>query len=201
MKAVALTQRVEVVPSYGERRDCLDQRWPELLARCNLLPVAVPNNATLVPQLLSAARVEGIVLTGGGDLASYGGKAPERDATEAALLHLAVERRIPVIGVCRGMQAIQHFFGVPLSRVAGHVAPIQEILIEGVRETVNSFHDFGTSESAAELEPWAHAHDGIVKAVRHRHLPLIGMMWHPERMNPFRDSDIALFRRTFFGAG
>jgi hypothetical protein len=31
MKSVAVTQRVEVVPTYGERRDCLDQAWAKFL--------------------------------------------------------------------------------------------------------------------------------------------------------------------------
>ena len=38
MKAVAITQRVSVVPDYGERRDCLDQAWTKFLAACGLLP-------------------------------------------------------------------------------------------------------------------------------------------------------------------
>jgi putative glutamine amidotransferase len=199
MTCVALTQRVEVVPSYAERRDCLDQRWAGFLARCGLVPVPIANNPALVPELLAAARCGGVVLTGGGDLAAYGGKVPERDATEAALLGLAIQQRLPVIGVCRGMQALQHFFGVRLARVAGHVAAVQEILIGGTPETVNSYHDLGTRETAAELEVWATARDGVVKAVRHRELPLLGIMWHPERMAPFRQADIELFRRTFGG--
>ena len=48
-----------------------------------------------------------MVLTGGNDLAALGGDAPERDATENALLDAAESRRLPVIGVCRGMQVIQ----------------------------------------------------------------------------------------------
>ena len=43
MKAVAITQRVTVVPEYGERRDCLDQAWAQFLSACGLVPVLVPN--------------------------------------------------------------------------------------------------------------------------------------------------------------
>jgi hypothetical protein len=34
MKFVAVTQRVSVIPAYGERRDCLDQAWTKFLAAC-----------------------------------------------------------------------------------------------------------------------------------------------------------------------
>ncbi len=43
MKAVGVTQRVELVADYGERRDCLDQAWTQFLAACGLLPVLLPN--------------------------------------------------------------------------------------------------------------------------------------------------------------
>jgi len=194
---VALTQRVELVPSYGERRDSLDQRWSAFLDCCGMVPLAVPNNADLLPRLMQSIPVSGVVLTGGGDLAAYGGAAPERDRTEEALLRAALERNLPVIGVCRGMQAIQHFFGVRLFAVTGHVAPEQTVVIDGKRETVNSFHNYGASASVPDLEVWATADDGVIKAVRHRHHLVQGVMWHPERISPFRDADIALFRQAF----
>ena len=55
---VAITQRVEVVASYGERRDCLDQAWTSLLAQagCDLLPV--PNNLPSVRQWLKKQKIE-----------------------------------------------------------------------------------------------------------------------------------------------
>ena len=43
MKTVAITQRVSVVPEYGERRDCLDQAWPRFITACGLLPLVLPN--------------------------------------------------------------------------------------------------------------------------------------------------------------
>ncbi len=60
--------------------------------------------------------IDGLVLTGGADIdpAAYGQEAhaetvdtvPERDAFEIALVRAAIERRLPVLGICRGMQLI-----------------------------------------------------------------------------------------------
>jgi putative glutamine amidotransferase len=60
--------------------------------------------------------IDGLVLTGGADIdpASYGRQAhaetvetaPERDAFEIALVRAAIERDLPVLGICRGMQLI-----------------------------------------------------------------------------------------------
>ena len=197
MKKVAITQRVSVVPEYGERRDCLDQAWPRFLAACGLMPLALPNVVEVAVALFTDADVAGLVLTGGNDLAALGGDAPERDATENALLDLAESRGLPVLGVCRGMQMIQQRCTVPLQGVEGHVTANQVIRVNGKRAAVNSYHRFGALESRPPLNVWAIADDGVVKAIRHADRSITGIMWHPERIDPFAAEDIGLFRRVF----
>jgi gamma-glutamyl-gamma-aminobutyrate hydrolase PuuD len=197
MKAVAVTQRVSVVPAYGERRDCLDQAWARFLAECGLLPVLLPNVPDLAVALCERAGIAGLVLTGGNDLAVLGGDAPERDTVENALLDLVERRGLPVLGVCRGMQVIQQRFAIPLRQVEGHVAQRQVIRIDGVPTEVNSYHNFAAFDSRPPLDVWAVADDGVVKAIRHSAQPITGIMWHPERVAPFSPSDVVLFRQVF----
>ena len=52
MKRIAITQRVEVKPSYGERRDVLDQKWVEFLLSTELWPIPVPNNLQSVREFI-----------------------------------------------------------------------------------------------------------------------------------------------------
>jgi putative glutamine amidotransferase len=195
MKTVAVTQRVVVDPPHGTRRDCLDQVWVKFLLGCGLIPIPVPNSVDAA--LTICEQVGGIVLTGGNDLTAYGGDAPDRDATETALLDLAERRDLPVLGVCRGMQMIQHRFGSRLERVQGHVAPRQRISIDGRNVEVNSFHNFGATEVHPPLMTWAIADDGVIKAVKHAGRRMLGVMWHPERRDPFAADDLALFSRFF----
>jgi putative glutamine amidotransferase len=138
-----------------------------------------------------------LVLTGGNDLAALGGDAPERDAVENELLDWAGSRKLPVVGVCRGMQVIQQRFGIPLRPVGGHVAQRQVIRIDGEQREVNSYHCFGAFDSRPPLDVWASAADGVVKAIRHAAEPVTGIMWHPERSLPFSPADVALFRQVF----
>jgi putative glutamine amidotransferase len=200
MKTIAITQRVAVIPQYGERRDCLDQAWARFVAACGLLPLALPNVPEVALSLFQKADVAGLLLTGGNDLASLGGDAPERDATENALLDAAEARGLPVLGVCRGMQVIQQRHAVPLVRVEGHVTPSHIIQINSEPTEVNSYHRFAARESRPPLEVWAVADDGVVKAIRHAARPTTGIMWHPERNTPFSGADIALFRHVFKAA-
>ena len=200
MRLVAVTQRVSIVPGYGERRDCLDQAWPRFMRECGLDPFVLPNVADVALGLFRNADVAGLLLTGGNDLVPLGGDAPERDATENALLDAAQARGLPILGVCRGMQIIQQRHAVPLLQVEGHVTPRQTITVDNEPMEVNSYHRFAARTSRPPLEVWAVAPDGVVKAVRHPERSITGIMWHPERNTPFSATDVALFRRVFKAA-
>ena len=52
MKIVFYTQRVEIVESYNERRDCADQRIPRFIESCGFLSIPLPNNVKLVNKII-----------------------------------------------------------------------------------------------------------------------------------------------------
>lgn len=183
---VLISQRVDLLPQRGERRDALDQEWGaalrELLGRSSLV-LPVPNRSQDVDAMVALCDPSLIVLSGGNDI----GNAPERDATETALLDCAQRQGVPVLAVCRGMQMVQCHLGGALMPVAGHVqcehsihaAPCQTL----PALTVNSFHDWGIHQSSlAEGLRSLYLHDdGTVEAAVHVSLPWLGVMWHPER--------------------
>lgn len=190
MKTVLFTQRVEVVESYNERRDCADQRIAEFIAECGYIPIPAPNNADLAGKMVESIKPSGIVLTGGNSLVKYGGNAPERDAMDAKLLELAIEKQIPVYGFCRGMQSILDYFGNDLVQIQGHVAVRHTVagMIQGGR---NSYHNQACVKltDSCELEVLAQTEDGVIEAVKHEKYPIVATMWHPEREMPFLEAD------------
>ena len=81
------------------------------------LVVMLPPDPLLIGEPANALElIDGLVLAGGADIdpATYGceahpetvGTVPERDAFEVALTRAAIERDVPVLGICRGMQLI-----------------------------------------------------------------------------------------------
>lgn len=186
---VLISQRVDIHPARGERRDALDQAWGptfDAMLDSPAVVVPIPNRPERVTQTIEATVPQLIVLSGGNDL----GEAPERDATEAALLMQAAARRIPVLAVCRGMQMVQHALGGTLERIDGHVAQPHALqpCAEGVGPELwtNSFHTWAIRRDAlAEaLRPLYEHADGSIEAARHRKLPWLAVMWHPERATP-----------------
>lgn len=188
---IGITQRVEDLPDRGERRDALDQAWVPWIEADGDIAIPIPNTLDDVEAFVAALGIDAFVLTGGNDLAhlrSAANPAPERDATEAAVLDFATRHARPVLAVCRGMQMLVAHAGGSLKPVDGHVAAPHALekrvspwpLRSG---TVNSFHDWGVGADGVGpvLEILATAPDGTVEAVAHRTLPQVGIMWHPER--------------------
>lgn len=199
MNWLAVSQRVEICASSSERRDALDQRWHVFFEKCGLIPLLIPNKPEWMGHYLEQGQIKGILLTGGNDLQSCGGSTPERDETEKILINFSLQKRIPLLGVCRGMQMIQDFFGLPLYPVEGHVAEKQIIWANKNKREVNSYHNFGTNQNLPVFDIWAQADDGIIKAIHHRDHLISGIMWHPERMSPTPEIELTFFK-DFFGA-
>lgn len=192
MKTVLLSQRVEVIESYNERRDCLDQRWCGFLEACGCMPVPVMNCLGDMDGFVRAISPAGIILTGGNDLVSYGGNAPERDEAERRLMEVGLERDIPIIGVCRGMQFIADHFGAALQKVSGHVAS-RHMLSGEIARDVNSYHGFAVAGPPEGFDVLARAEDGVIEAMVCWEKKVLAVMWHPERETPYRREDIKLF--------
>lgn len=197
MKIVVYTQRVEIAESYRERRDCADQNIPRFIEACGYLPIPLPNIRSLAEQIIKQIQPAGIILTGGNSLFKYGGNAPERDNMERAVLMLAVEQNIPVYGFCRGMQVIADYFGCELEEVKDHVAVRHKIAGKLNTLEVNSFHSQACRYIKEPLEMLAQAEDGVIEAICHREKRILGTMWHPERENPFIDTDIQRVQKLF----
>jgi N5-(cytidine 5'-diphosphoramidyl)-L-glutamine hydrolase len=206
MKRILVTQRVDINPSYGERRDALDQKWIEFLLSINLWPITIPNSLVYLKKFVEIEKIDGVLLTGGNSLAQYDGNAQERDEMEYYLLEWAIDKNIPILGVCRGMQVIQNYFDNRLIKISEHVD--SRFTLEVVEDSkfsliikklkdVNAFHDYGAYDVSGDLLPVAYSSDGIVMAIEHIKKSVYGVMWHIERETPFRNEEKNLFKEIF----
>ena len=153
--------------------------------------------------------IDGLILSGGSDIdpATYGAKPhpetrgtrPERDRFELALGTRALERDMPVLGICRGMEMLnviqggtlnQHL-GLELHRAAPGVFADHAVRLEpgslaarvvgDERTEVKSAHHQGLDELGEGVVASGYADDGVVEAID---LPgqrfTVGVLWHPE---------------------
>lgn len=211
MKTIAITMRV--VEATGEERDAISEDWIRFLRERGFAPLLLPNDAAIAQVLCAKAKPRGLILSNGNDVGwnqkwrSTAGLsvAPQRDRTEAALLDDACRAKTPILGVCRGMQMLAAYFGGRLRRVERHAGVRHSVRLENGAAgrsrsaRVNSYHNFGimARDCPSTLEPFAHAEDGSVEAFRHATLPIVGVMWHPERPDAPKALDARIFADLF----
>jgi putative glutamine amidotransferase len=170
-----------------------------------LLPTASVSAAVV-------ARLDGLILAGGADVdpARYGEEPgphttatrPERDAAEIAVLEAALERDLPLLAICRGMQLlnvvsggtlVQHVPAVPgtephqlapglYAERKVRTAPGSRLdAVLGPTATVNCHHHQALDRIAPPLTPSAWAEDGVVEGVEDAARRFcLGVQWHPE---------------------
>jgi gamma-glutamyl-gamma-aminobutyrate hydrolase PuuD len=173
----------------------LAQDWPSYIA--DVLPGSVllplPNNPRLIDGWLDAVKPQLIVLSSGNDW----GEAPDRDEVELKLVDHAVDKGVPLFGVCRGLHVLHVRFGGQVAQLGPehgrHVAADHDINVEfdvfrdmaaGNRTTVNSFHNQGVTVPLRQspLVPFSVTDTGLVEGLAHPKHALLAVQWHPERM-------------------
>lgn len=201
-RIVVVSQRVDALPERNETRDALDQRLCQFLLQCGVLPVPVPTAVVLEQKTeswLAAMSPAGIVLSGGNDV----GSNRSRDELEQTLLQYAIQQNIPLLGICRGMQMIAVVMGGSIVPVEGHVRTHHVIrFAESCAEqqrSVNSYHSFAVGKLPSAFSALAYSVDGCIEAIRSTDHPIEGWMWHPEREEPFDQTDVARARRFLCG--
>ena len=221
---IGISMRIVEAATYHEPRDCISQDWMSFLTLHNFLPILLPNIREKTIEYIEQIPLEGIILSGGNNLARLEHEPSElivndsytaRDHTEYLLLDYAISHKIPVLGVCRGLQVICSYFnsilhrdlssreGATAHRANTHQVTIHDKAFENLYGSntisVNSFHNQGvvTDALAAPLQVIAEANDNTVEAVTHENLPMVGITWHPERTNPSAKGDSALFSALF----
>lgn len=207
MKKVLVTQRISENSDYPEIRENLDIKWSKFLKLTGAISIPISINIDL-KYYFNSLDISGIVLTGGNDLFNFSRNLSSkiRDKFENKLIKKALQKNIPIIGVCRGMQLIAQHFEMEVGFTKDHVGKNHHIEFTDITKNfsqfpknplVNSFHNFGVKTIKKSFKTIATASDGSIEAFEHRNKSIIGIMWHPERYKVFKNYDKCLFK-TFW---
>ena len=124
-------------------------------------------------------------------MVSPGPGAPADEGASVAVVRLAADRRMPLLGVCLGHQAIAEAFGATVGEAPelmhGMVSRVEHdgsSLFDGIRSPFDAgrYHSLAIDEATLpdELRVTARAEHGTIMAVAHRELPIVGVQFHPE---------------------
>ena len=187
----------------------LPASYADAVAEAGGEPVLLPTGAVSAEVI---GRLDGLMVAGGADVdpARYGQAAdpsttvlrPERDESELTVLRAALDRDLPILAVCRGMQLlnvalggdlVQHLPDVEHTGVhdpGAGLYHLRDVRTEpgsqlnrllGPTAPVACHHHQALARIAPGLTPSAWAEDGVVEAIEAvgRRFCL-GVQWHPE---------------------
>ena len=185
---IGISLRVTNAEKYVEKRDSLSHDWSIVLQQLGFHPLLIPNTISDVSAFLDDMKVSGLILSGGDNI----GDEPLRDQIEKKIIDHAVSRDIPLIGICRGMQIINSFFGGKIRRLdnSDHVNKPHKVNLSSNFSLgnnaiqVNSFHHnvIDAANLGKNLSPFAILErDNTIEGFIHNELQIFGVMWHPER--------------------
>lgn len=207
MKKIAVTQRLILNQDYYEMREALDVNWGKLSKKLNFLPIILPVEFEY-NKYFNSMKIDGVILTGGNDLniTNKNELSLKRDNFEKGLIKYAIKKKIPIFGMCRGMEIIADFFGGSFKKVKNQVG-IRHGLITNKKSkyfnllnkisTVNSFHNYAIDKIPNNFLVSAKSNNGIIKAIEHKKYKIFGQMWHSERERLFDKNQINLIKNFF----
>lgn len=219
---IGVTTEVLDAPWYeGRRRYQLFTDYSRCLREAGAMPLLIPGDTPPedLPALLD--RVDGVLTSGGddADLRPLGGPAPtaeckpvpiEQQEMNLELARLVVERDMPLLAVCFGMQMLGLAHGARfeqhMKEHEDHTRGVEHAvqltagsrlaeLIGSASIEVPSFHHQALLDCGQDLQPAGHAPDGTLEAVELADSTFaFGVQWHPERA-PDSAATRALFSR------
>ncbi|MEO1012007.1 MAG: gamma-glutamyl-gamma-aminobutyrate hydrolase family protein [Bacteroidota bacterium] len=193
------------------------------LTQKGVLPILIPDVETeLLQDIL--AQMDGFVFQGGNDLASetYGEKPigkwkgdRYRDQYELRIMDYAIQNGKPVLGICRGLQLMNVYFGGSLYQDTVTQNPdamahrsaelydtirhpitfkkdsfLDRLYVDEKAPHVNTVHHQTIKELGENLEVYATAPDGIIEAIGYTKEPegkVMAVQWHPEFFHTLKD--------------
>jgi gamma-glutamyl-gamma-aminobutyrate hydrolase PuuD len=178
--------KVLVAPPYGELEKQMYREW---LIEHGFRPYFLGSECKNIDAPL--------ILCGGADI----GKNPIRDARECGWITSALENEQPIIGICRGMQLLNHYFGEPVENIpepllenhlndtfdddedhSYRLSQFHQVYdIDGNLMEVNSRHHQHCRWVSLNFEITHRAEDGTVEGIVDYKRNIWAVQWHPER--------------------
>lgn len=200
MKNYAVTTARQLLDIHGQEIIQFEEAYAEYLMQFDFQVIILPLSSEI--QIIDILKPKMILLSGGGDvpIEYYDSEVKvfpqnHRDLMETQLIDYAIDNRIPLLGICRGMQMINGFLGGKVTRRGAQdnfIGLNHDICLstcDNIFE-VNSFHQDIIQKDglASQLIPIAfHKPYQYIEAFIGIKYPILGLQWHPERMK--KDSD------------
>ncbi len=165
----------------------------------------IPYNYNFKKTYLDKIKIDGLILSGGNDLSQFKKKKENifRDNHEKQILKYCLNKKIPILGICRGFQLISSCYKSKIKRCKNHVRTFHKIIlnesnyINSKTLHVNSFHNFCIYKILNKFNIISSHDDKSIEIVEYPAKKILCFMFHPERKN-FSQKTINKYVLNFF---
>lgn len=194
---ILISMRQDYLSNIKEKRDSIDPRLLKWVIKLGFTPLLVPNLEQNNFFKKSNLNFVGIIISGGNDI----DKSSIRYFIEKELLRFSIKKKLPVLGICHGMQMMSHLEGGSLMKIKNHVKKNHNIINKSKSynfpKKVNSYHNNTIKNLSNQFEIICTCHKGSIEAIIHKKYKWMGWMWHPERDRVFNKKLISLAKQFF----
>ena len=137
-------------------------------------------------------NIKAIILSGGPS-SVYDDDAPKLNSELLSL-------KIPILGICQGMQLMGVKFGSKLVKVKNHIRKNHKLINlskEEFPKETNSYHQYSLKNCPKNFFITTKSLDGNIESIKHKVLPWEGWMWHPERDNKINKINNLRLKKIF----
>jgi putative glutamine amidotransferase len=207
----------------------LNHSYLEAIRQFGGIPIVLPSEGNDDELEYLVSQCDGILFTGGMDIepALFGEEkwndtvetTPDRDRSESLIFRLAEERQLPILGICRGIQMMNVYYGGTLYQDIPTQAPTEvthsmgaslgktchdcivepnsplHLLTGRDKIAVNSFHHQAVKDVAPGFSVMARCEDGIIEAIWNPNKRFLwAVQWHPEEIWKIEHSSAHIFQ-------
>ena len=210
---------IGITTDLEDKSNLIESAYSKRIESSGGAPILIPtiadaSGSEFLLRIISV--IDGLLIPGSRDMdPKFYGEPPhpainpmnaERTETEFEVLRLALERCIPVLGICGGMQFINVFFGGSICQDIKALMPdafvheggvVHEVkvdsdtlfydLIKKDAFEVKSYHHQAIGRLGENLRATAFSTDGIIEGIESPDSRVVGVQWHPE----LEDSEIS----------
>tara|TARA_B100000963_G_scaffold360524_1_gene391718 strand:+ start:5932 stop:6564 length:633 start_codon:yes stop_codon:yes gene_type:complete len=200
---IGISMRETDALSYNEKRDSIARDWYVYLNKImpNANWVLLPNISNDINNYLEFWKLNAFILTGGEDLDT----SPDRDITEKLVFEYSQLHSFPILGICRGLQAIYKWSGGgvvennnDLIFKKHHESTRHKVVLNNKIHEVNSYHSNSLNESSKpdNLKIIGRCKkDLTIEAIKGDNI--LGLMWHPEREKIISNYEKIMIKKLF----
>ena len=142
-------------------------------------------------------RINGIIISGGNDI----NKNSLRYKVEKRLTDISKKKKIPLLGICHGLQFINYVEGGSLKKINNHVRVYHKIKCNfDYPLKVNSFHEYGVNKLGRNFEIIAYSEDNQIEAIKHKKYNSANKSFRTRQTEPNREVGNKPRQGSFMGA-